>query len=169
MKKFADFLRDDGGSYTIEFCLWIPVFLVFLAATVDASLLYLTHNNMWNAARDAARRASVGAFGTGEGVDAEIREYLEGTLLLGGNRYYLPPGQGWGKPEDGEVTVTIQTTVADASLFNIFGAVGWWFGAYSPGETKHACAVSSDRPAGGSIMDCALHAQVTMRIEPALI
>ena len=163
MGKISDFLRDEQGSYTIEFCLWIPMFLVFLAATVDASLLYLTHNNMWNAARDAARRAS-----TRELPDwPAVQEHLEGTLLLGGNTYYMPPEesgkQGFHETKP-EVTVVIQTTIADASLFNIFGAIDWWFGAYSPGEVDYtSCA-----DALGNIMSCALHAEVTMALEPAL-
>ena len=159
MGKISAFLRDERGSYTIEFCLWIPMFLVFLAATVDASLLYLTHNNMWNAARDTARRASTGELGD----YAAIVNHLEGTLLLGGNEYWLPPGQGI-DPLNKEVTVAIQTTIADASLFNIFGAVDWWFGSYSPGEEYYACGEGR----GGSIMGCALHAQVVMPLEPAI-
>ncbi|HUF56616.1 MAG TPA: TadE/TadG family type IV pilus assembly protein [Thermohalobaculum sp.] len=157
MGLISAFLRDERGSYTIEFCLWIPMFLFFLAATVDASLLYLTHNNMWNAARDAARRASTGEL---EDYDA-IRNHLEGTLLLGGTRYFLPPGQGIDEANK-EVTVAIQTQVGDASLFNIFGWVGWWFGSYSPGEEGYAC--NND----GNIMGCALHAEVRMALEPQL-
>lgn len=156
MGRISAFLRDERGSYTIEFCLWIPMFLFFLAATVDASLLYLTHNNMWNAARDAARRGS-----TGELEDyAAIKQHLEGTLLLGGNQYYLPAGQG---VNGNEVTVVIQTQIGDASLFNIFGYIGWWFGSYDPGSVGYGC---ND---GDNIMGCALHAEVTMALEPALI
>ena len=164
MRTIWAFLREDRGSYTIEFCLWIPMFLVFLAATVDASLLYMTHNNMWNAARDTARRASTGEFKN----DEEIIDHLEGVLLLGGNRYFLPitemidrTGEAGNGPE---VRVAIQTTIADASLFNIFGAIDWWFGAYSPGEENYGCASAYE----GNIMSCALHAEVKMRLEPAL-
>ena len=155
MRQISAFLRDERGSYTIEFCLWIPMFLFFLAATVDASLLYMTHNNMWNAARDTARRASTGELPN----YAAIKDHLEDKLLLGGNRYFLPPGQGI---ENGQVTVAIQTLIADASLFNIFGYVSWWFGSYTPGSVGYGC--NND----GNIMGCALHAEVTMRLEPAI-
>lgn len=58
------FLRDSRGSATIEFVLWVPVFAFLLMLTADASFVYLTTTRMENAARDAARRVSIGQYDT---------------------------------------------------------------------------------------------------------
>jgi Flp pilus assembly protein TadG len=50
--KTLRFLRDERGSATIEFVLWVPVFMILLVATTDASILYLHHTEMWNVSRD---------------------------------------------------------------------------------------------------------------------
>ena len=161
MGLLAAFLRDERGSYTIEFCLWIPMFLVFLAATVDASLLYLTHNNMWNAARDTARRVSTGEIDSKE----EAYEALERRLVYTDGYVF---GYGKGNDGDGNVAkIVVQIPMADASLFNIFAAVNWWFGSFSPGEETYSCG-GTNVDSAGTIMGCLLHAEVTMALEPAL-
>lgn len=63
------FLADQRGSATIEFVLWIPVFAALLMLTADASITYLTATRMENAARDAARRVSIGQYDTASIVD----------------------------------------------------------------------------------------------------
>jgi Flp pilus assembly protein TadG len=56
MRGILTFLRDDRGSQTIEIMLWIPIFVALLVIITDASMLYLTQTEMWNVARDTARR-----------------------------------------------------------------------------------------------------------------
>lgn len=58
--------RDQKGSSSIEFVLWMPVFAVLLMMTVDASFLYMNMTKMENAARDGARRVATGQFNTNE-------------------------------------------------------------------------------------------------------
>lgn len=60
--SLRDFLRDEQGSATIEFVIWIPWFMLLLMIVVDACFLYLDLNRMENAARDGARRVSTGQF-----------------------------------------------------------------------------------------------------------
>ena len=149
MRTVAAFLRDERGSYTIEFCLWIPVFFFFLAATIDASLLYLTHNANWNAARDLARRITTGEI-TVDNWDAHVAR-VEGTVLIGGNagKYFIPE-PNW---TDDEAQVVISIEIGEADAFGIFTVAHWWYGysGDSTMETRH------------------LTASVTMRKEPALI
>lgn len=49
---------DESGSITVEFVLWIPVFMVIIALTVDVSLMFLRQSNMWQVAQDTARQVS---------------------------------------------------------------------------------------------------------------
>jgi Flp pilus assembly protein TadG len=60
MRGILTFLRDDRGSQTIEFILWIPIFVALLTIVIDATTLYLTHTEMSNVARDTARRMTAG-------------------------------------------------------------------------------------------------------------
>ena len=62
MRGIMTFLRDDRGSQTIEIVLWIPIFVALLVIIIDASTLYLTQTEMWNVARDTARRITTGKF-----------------------------------------------------------------------------------------------------------
>lgn len=63
------FIRDSKGSATIEFVLWVPIIVALLMIVVDAATLYITHSEMWNVARDTARRLNTGQIKTEE--DAE--------------------------------------------------------------------------------------------------
>ncbi len=56
MRGILSFLRDDRGSQSVEFLLWVPVFVALLIIVMDASTLYITQTEMENVARDTARR-----------------------------------------------------------------------------------------------------------------
>lgn len=75
---FDSFLSDDRGSVTIEFVLWVPVFAVIMMLASDASFMYLTMTRMENAARDAARRVSMGQLDT-----ATVSNYVASGLDSG--------------------------------------------------------------------------------------
>ncbi len=81
-------------------------------AVTDASILYLTHSEMWNAARDTARRISVGAINT-----ADAPDYASNKLLLSGRTYTLAAS------DTGPVMVEISVNVGDASVFGFFKPV----------------------------------------------
>lgn len=79
--RLADFRRNDRAGVTIEFVLWIPVFLVVLALTVDVSMLFLRQANIWNVTRDAARQGALHRLRT---VD-EIEDYAEKLASFDGD------------------------------------------------------------------------------------
>jgi Flp pilus assembly protein TadG len=56
MRSILNFLRDDRGSQSIEYVLWVPIFVALLIIVMDASTLYITQTEMENVARDTARR-----------------------------------------------------------------------------------------------------------------
>lgn len=52
--------KEEGGSASIEFLLWVPVMVMFLTLATDATLLMHQQQNLINVARDASRQVSLG-------------------------------------------------------------------------------------------------------------
>jgi Flp pilus assembly protein TadG len=109
-----EFLRDERGSATIEFVLWVPVFMILLVATTDASILYLHHTEMWNVSRDVARRISVGDM-----TEADAATVVQNEMFLSTNAYTVTTSD----PADLDVVIQISTSIADASVFGFFKPV----------------------------------------------
>lgn len=69
-RRLRAFLCEDQGAVTIEFVLWVPIVLGLLITAIDATTLYVTHTEMWNVARDTARRMVTGKIRTLEDAEA---------------------------------------------------------------------------------------------------
>ena len=69
-RRIGYFLRrdEDGGTSTIEFVLWLPIFILILSIVVDVCFVFLRQAVMYDVAADTARRYAVGRFG-GTGSD----------------------------------------------------------------------------------------------------
>ncbi len=107
----SQFLRDEHGSATIEFVLWVPIFVVILVAATDATILYLHHTEMWNVSRDVARRVAVGDMSEADAVTV-----VQNEMFLYSRAYTVSTSD----PADLDVQIMIQTSVADASVFGVF-------------------------------------------------
>jgi Flp pilus assembly protein TadG len=101
-------MSNEKGAVTIEFVAVVPWFLVTMLFFTDCSILYLTHSDMFNTARDIARRMSTGQIGS----VAEARDYALASLQLGDRVYVLATD-----PVLAELTVTISVPVWDAAIF----------------------------------------------------
>ena len=110
----SQFLRDDHGSATIEFVLWVPVFVVILVAATDATVLYLHHTEMWNVSRDVARRVAVGDMSEADAVTV-----VQNEMFLYSRAYTVSTSD----PAELDVWIMIQTSVRDASVFGFFEPV----------------------------------------------
>ena len=104
------FLRDEKGAVTIEFVLWVPIFVSLLVFVTDASIIYLTHSEMWNVARDTTRRMTTRQLKT----VTEARDFAAARLFLGQRTYVIEPDFG------GEMNVTIAIGLDDATIFGFF-------------------------------------------------
>jgi Flp pilus assembly protein TadG len=112
--RVSKFLRDERGSATIEFVLWVPIFVAILVASTDATILYLHHTEMWNVSRDVARRVAVGDM-----TESEAVAVVQNEMYLYSRAYTV-----WtSDPTELDVQIQIQTTVADASVFGFFKPV----------------------------------------------
>jgi len=110
----SQFLRDERGSATIEFVLWVPIFVVVLVAATDATVLYLHHTEMWNVSRDVARRVAVGDMNESDAVTV-----VQNEMFLYSRAYTVSTSN----PADLDVQIMIQTSIADASVFGFFEPV----------------------------------------------
>ncbi|MDP3194978.1 TadE/TadG family type IV pilus assembly protein [Tabrizicola sp.] len=61
-RKLKAFLRQEGGSSTIEFVLWLPIVLAILLLIVDSSMLFMSRTHAIRVLQDTNRLYSVGQF-----------------------------------------------------------------------------------------------------------
>jgi len=106
------FLKDDRGSSTMEFVLWLPLFMLILLMTADATFIYLSYTEMLNASRDAARRASIGLITS----QTDLGVYIADTIPGAGYKY------GFARSGD-IVTVSVIKPYADIAMSPIFDAL----------------------------------------------
>jgi Flp pilus assembly protein TadG len=90
MQSVFALLRDEMGAVTIEFVLWVPIFASLLVFVTDASIIYMTHSEMWNVARDTSRRMSTEKITTVN----EVRDYAAAPLFLSEREYVIDPSFG---------------------------------------------------------------------------
>lgn len=110
MHSIVAFLRNETGAVTIEFVTLVPAFVLMLVLFIDVSVVYLTRTEMWNTARDIARRMSTDELRT----SAEVRDYAAGHLFLGYRDYIVVADFG----TDMDVTITVP--MIDAAVFGIW-------------------------------------------------
>jgi hypothetical protein len=103
--------------------LWLPIIGALLVVISYASILYMTHTEMWNVARDTARRLTVGTL-----LPADAEVYARSQLKL-----YEVFGTGYEvvateDPVASTMTVVITLGVADsgfdAGFFGAFSLIG---------------------------------------------
>ena len=112
--KASRFLHDEQGSATIEFVLWLPVFVTLLVATIDATILYLHHTEMWKVSRDVARRVAVGDM-----TEDDAPQAVQNEMFLYSKAYTVATSN----KTDLDVQIQIQTRIAEASVFGFFEPV----------------------------------------------
>ena len=142
------FLRDDRGSQTIEFVLWLPIIGALLVIISYASILYTTHTEMWNVARDTARRMTTGGFNDGAtGVldQAAASDHAQSQLRL--YEFF----------DSGYVVTATEDTVA--STMTVVITLGLTDGSYDGGFPGLFVSL-----VGGTMA-----ARVVMRAEPAFV
>jgi Flp pilus assembly protein TadG len=110
LKRLA---HSRAGTVTVEFVVWLPVFVFLLALTADACKLYLTQADMWSVARDTARRMSTGELATPEAAET----YASGQLLY-------PLDYTYTITQDTDDTVQISVPISDACVFGVLPVVG---------------------------------------------
>ena len=111
MRSVFTFLGDEKGAVTIEFVLWVPIFVGLFVFVTDASIVYLTHSEMWSVARDTTRRMTTGQITS----RAQAAEYAASHLFLGSRTYVIDPDF-----DSADMNVTIAIGLDDAAIFGFF-------------------------------------------------
>lgn len=107
MASFDRFIKDSKGAVTIEFTVLVPAFVFLMILFADTSIVYLTHSEMYNAARDIARRMATHELET----PADVQAYAAEHLFLGDRLYIVDPDFG------GVMSVSISVAVSQAVFF----------------------------------------------------
>lgn len=101
-------MRDKQGAVTIEFVLWIPIIVALLVTAIDATTLYVTHTEMWNVARDTARRITSGV------IRSEAQAVSHATQAM--KLRDLPYAVDVFHDPDGDTSVAIRLAFKDMSI-----------------------------------------------------
>ena len=104
--------KKEDGTVSVEFVLWMPLFMVILALAIDASLLFMSQSNYWSVSRDTARLVARHAM---DGPTAKA--YAE---MRAGSFF----GQPQATVEYGASTVTV-TLSAPAQSILLFDGMGF--------------------------------------------
>ena len=59
-RKKNELFRNESGGATVEFVLWLPVFMLIVALIIDATLLLQTQSRFFDVARSASRQVALG-------------------------------------------------------------------------------------------------------------
>lgn len=104
-------LRDETGAVTTEFTVLVPFFVFLMVFFADATVIYLTHSEMFNAAREISRRVATGEIQS----QSQAEWYANHKLMLGARTYNV------GVDFSGnERTVRIGIPIYDAAIFGVF-------------------------------------------------
>lgn len=103
-------VRDDTGAVTLEFTVLVPFFIMLLVFFADATVIYSTHTEMFNAAREISRSMSTGELGD----QSQVESYAVKKLFLGERTYYVDADF----TDDKKVTIAVH--LYDAAIFGVF-------------------------------------------------
>ena len=109
-RRLSGFRKDEDGAVSVEFVLWLPVFLVIMVLIVDTTLIYSAEARLWDAARDATRQLSLYQI-----TEDEVEDYIAANAIgLNGDLTVTADDTG------PDVWVQITMPMSDVTVFNVF-------------------------------------------------
>ena len=119
------FKKDETGSVTIEFVLWLPLLMgLFLIAT-DATVAFMRQSQMWQVSRDTARIVSRHGM-----TETAAKDYATLNAAFGATVPFVDV-----TASGSEVVVAIS---APASAMTVFGTLDFVLGADITTRVVHA-------------------------------
>lgn len=106
-------LIEEDGSATIEFVLWVPVFVLILGLIFDVSYVFMSQSRMQDAVADASRRWAVGTL-----TQQEAEAYASSAAIIRG---HTPAASG--SEANGAVTMTLSIPVTNITTFQVMNFV----------------------------------------------
>ena len=108
---FKRFSRDESGSATVEFVLWLPMVLLAFGLTVDASMIFHSQSQVLRIVQDANRSASIGRLQTA----SEAESYVETRL-----RKASSAANATSTINGGIITTTVTYPARDFQVLGLF-------------------------------------------------
>jgi Flp pilus assembly protein TadG len=106
--------RSRSGAAAVEFAIVLPIFLMLLFGIIQFGAVLFLHNNMVNAAREAARRMSVDeSFDSGQ-----AQTYAQNYLADWNLAFSVTASAPASGSTSGDILVQISVPAADAALVN---------------------------------------------------
>jgi hypothetical protein len=118
-KLFSRAMREDSGSFAVEFAFVAPFLVLLMGAIVEGSLLFYTWGNMEHIGRQAARAAAIGEFTQQEAEEfivSRMADSIGGPTVAASVAYETGPN-----PIDREVIVDVTVPATELSKFQPFG------------------------------------------------
>lgn len=113
--RIRDLLADERGASAVEFAMVLPFLVMLLLGIIQYGSLFLVQTEMNSAARDTARRLSVGDLAT----EADAESYAVAQLVEWSPRFKavaeLP------RRDEHDVAVTITVPMREAAMFDLIG------------------------------------------------
>ena len=81
-QKMRRFFRDENGSYTLEFVIWMPIFAILLAIVMNLSMVFYYESQMLRVTQDATRAYSLGRFIAPTEAEKQLlaEQYIQANL-----------------------------------------------------------------------------------------
>ena len=102
------FLRDQRGSPAVEFAMIAPILILLVFGIVQFGFAFYTYNEMFNGAREGARRLAVGA-------TTAVAEDRAREVMVLDRDYQFPPTS----PATDEVTMTVTLKLSEAMIVSV--------------------------------------------------
>ncbi len=113
LKQAHDFLEDEDGTSTVEFVMWVPIFVLILGLVVDICFIFLAQSRMYDVTADAARCWAIGACTQAEAEQKVARDgAFNGTAPASSSAI-----------SGGAVTLTASLDPSQVSVVGVFGWV----------------------------------------------
>lgn len=106
LKRLRALLRNQEGSTTVEFALWLPIFFAIFGVATDAALLMHKQTQMIDLARSTSRQVSLGL-----SSEAEAETFALNRLASASGAVQVTSDAGY-------VTAAIQVPFSDVVIFS---------------------------------------------------
>lgn len=74
--RISGFLSQQDGSATIEFVMWLPLFLFVFGLIAEASLIFAGETTILRVVQDANRAMSIGRLTTASATETQIKNNI---------------------------------------------------------------------------------------------
>ena len=82
MKRLDTFRRDESGGATIEACLWLPFFAIFMIFVIDVTMVFMNESKVHHVVQDGNRQYVVGGFKDEANPTQALETWIEASLDL---------------------------------------------------------------------------------------